>query len=375
MKISKKFLAIMVAVLLLTTMVTPAVAATADTSAEAGENVIVYFNYDGIYSIDGKFSVNDPTGIISSVDYRIADNGGMQGGSINENAVFMFDTENPAKARTVSLCAVIKIKADAKAGDTCTINFEYNICKDPSGQKVTSGTEAAVIKVKASQSDVPTPPAPSVPETGTVDYTELERQIAIATGLNEEEYTADSWAAMMDALANGKNALLSKDQAVVDAAAKALSDAINALTRMNYTQLEEAIEQITVLIEDLEFNDLFKNLLDAIEAAKAALLSKDQAEVDAATEALLQALNEYADAIENLKKVEIQVVEKEVIVEVYPEGPFCNISWHKLCQILLIVSAVLNVTFIVIFILAAIKKKKNRKDDTPLVNYDIDDDV
>ena len=374
MKISKKFLTIMVAVFLLTTMLTPALAATADTSVEAGDNVIVYFTYTEIYSIDGQFSVNDPNGIISSVDYRIASNGGMTGGAINGNTVFMFDTENPAKARTVQLCAVVKLKSNAAADKTCTINFAYNICKDETGQDVISGTDAATVKVKAAATSDPTePPQPTKPVVKT-DYSELERQISIATGLNEADYTADSWKTMADALAAAKNALNSKEQSKVDNAAKTLSDAINALIRMDYSNLQAVIEQVNTITDDQGFNNLFQDLLERLEAAKAALQSRDQAEVDTATNALMQAMEAFAAAIDKLKEVEIQTVEKEVFVEVYPDDPFCNITWHKIAQILLIVSAILNVVFVAIFILAVVKKKKNQKDNTPLVDYDIDDD-
>ena len=42
---------------------------------------------------------------------------------------------------------------------------------------------------------------------------------------------------------------------------------------------------------------------------------------------------------------------------------------------LFIISLALNVVFIVVIVVAVIRRKKNAKDDTPLVNFDIADDA
>ena len=62
------------------------------------------------------------------------------------------------------------------------------------------------------------PKLPEISETAlSRHYTELNKQIGIAEGLKEDEYTADSWAKMEAALADAIAARESKDQAVVDA--------------------------------------------------------------------------------------------------------------------------------------------------------------
>ena len=68
-------------------------------------------------------------------------------------------------------------------------------------------------------------------EQGKVDLVELNKQIAAAEALKESDYTADSWAALAKALQAAKAALASSDQAVVDKAAADLSAAIAALQK------------------------------------------------------------------------------------------------------------------------------------------------
>ncbi|MBE6788372.1 MAG: hypothetical protein E7539_01770 [Ruminococcaceae bacterium] len=62
-----------------------------------------------------------------------------------------------------------------------------------------------------------------------LDLTELNAQIAIAEGLDKDDYTADSWAKVADALAKAIEARKATTQKAVDAAATALKDAIATL--------------------------------------------------------------------------------------------------------------------------------------------------
>ena len=65
---------------------------------------------------------------------------------------------------------------------------------------------------------------------------------------------------------------------------------------------------------------------------------------------------------------------QEVEVEVLPTGDYCNIPMHRTWPVMFAVSAVINA--ILIFMLSyLIVRKKNTDDTTPLVSYDIDDDM
>ena len=73
-------------------------------------------------------------------------------------------------------------------------------------------------------------------------------------------------------------------------------------------------------------------------------------------------------------ETETKVVVQEVPVEVLPEGDYCNIPTHHVWSVLFWVSAALNLALIGVIVAYVIRRTKNRRDDTPLVDYDIDDD-
>ena len=69
-----------------------------------------------------------------------------------------------------------------------------------------------------------------------------------------------------------------------------------------------------------------------------------------------------------------QIVTKEVQVEVLPTDDFCNISIHHLWPVLFAASAVMNLVLAAALVFV-IKHKNKQVDETPLVNYDIYDDM
>ena len=101
--------------------------------------------------------------------------------------------------------------------------------------------------------------------------------------------------------------------------------------------------------------------------------SNDQAAIDAATAKINELVEKVRDLLGEMSNGET-VVEK-VPVEVEPTGPYCNVKMHPIWIIIAIVSLIANVAFIVVIVVFVGKKKNNRKDNTPLVDYDISDDA
>lgn len=89
----------------------------------------------------------------------------------------------------------------------------------------------------------------------TVDTTVLSNAIASAEALKDKEadYTAESWSNMQEKLTAAKNALTAKDQATVDAAAKALTDAMDALE----PKTPEVQKEVYVLM-NIPYADFYK---------------------------------------------------------------------------------------------------------------------
>lgn len=160
-----------------------------------------------------------------------------------------------------------------------------------------TSTEQAVVddataKLKAAIAGLQTKPGVTV----DINYDELNEQIDIAQKLNKDEYTEDSWKNLEDALANAVEARSLKVQAAVDAAADALENAIKALVKksvpgkIDYTKLNEQIEIAQGLNKDAYVEESWAVLESALEEAIEARNATTQAEVDAATEKLKNAI-------------------------------------------------------------------------------------
>lgn len=215
------------------------------------------------------------------------------------------------------------------------------------------------------------------PATGgySVDYAELKRQIAIVNGLNSYDYTRDTWTPLQTALNEGKVALdRLYGQKAVNSAAEKIKTAVAALVRMDYTDLENARSAAYELIkENPELYDVWTRLDAALEESKSLLVSGDQAAVDSAAEKLNALMEERLSYIKQ-EEAPPTVVVQEVQVEVPPADDYCNIPMHHTWPVLLAASAALNVVLLVL-IVYILMKKKNTVDDTPLVYYDIDEDM
>ena len=207
-----------------------------------------------------------------------------------------------------------------------------------------------------------------------LDYSELERQIGIANGLNSYEYTKESWDVLRQAVEVGNQRLGGVyDQGKLDKAAQDIANAIEALVKMDYSALIRALDAVYAKIdEDPEKHDLWYRLDKAVDKARPLLISGDQIAVNEAAvqlEAMLKELENYAEPTE-----EPQIVIQEVEVEVPPTDDFCNIPKHRVWPVLFLISMVLNVAFLAVIVLI-LTMKRNTTDTTPLVSYDIDEDM
>ena len=140
-------------------------------------------------------------------------------------------------------------------------------------------------------------PAPS-----EVDTTKLAAAIEKAEGLNESDYTKDSWKALQSELTKAKSALEAKEsQDAVDKAADSLNKAIDALEaatpdeptkEVSTDALEKAIKAAGALKESDYTAGSWKALQSALAEANTALKEKkDQDTVDKATEKLNKAIS------------------------------------------------------------------------------------
>lgn len=389
MKTMKKLLTLALTLALLAGVFTLGTFA-ADASAEAGQTVSVTLSFPNAYGVNGTLEYTNQ-GILENI--KVTSN---LVGSCTATKYFASGTE----LTTVNIIVTAKIAASAPVGASCTITAIGDVTVDDMGN-LRDGMATATITVKAAPAPDPDPTPTPTPEpdptptptpnpgnntsggnttpgnntsggnqTGkAVDYTELNRQIEAAKALAKGEYTAQSWQDMQQALEAAEKLTTSRSQANVDAGAKALADAIAKLEKIDLAKLKAAISATEELLKDNDFAGKWDPMITALEAARENLESGDQAAVDAAEKALTEALNGVKAALDEMKGEE-----KIVEVEKEPSYAFCNIRFHKVLLVLFIISAVINVVFIVLLVLWLLRRKKNTKDSTPLVNYRIGDD-
>jgi hypothetical protein len=205
-----------------------------------------------------------------------------------------------------------------------------------------------------------------------MNTTELDNQLQIAQGLAQKDYTAATWAAVAAALEAAEEAKAGTDQAAIDNAAKALKDAMAGLVKMNFSALQDALNAVNTHAGNKEISGIWNEMHALLVKAQELMLTGDQAAVDQCVAELAAKLAEIEAEVEELEKVEQVEVKVEVPVE--PTDPYCNKGAHTVWIILMWVSVAINVAAVALIVTYFVLKKKKEGDETPLVEYDIDDD-
>ena len=337
MKLGKKIIATVIAVVLVLT-VSLVMASAANYTVKPGGSVDVVFSKN-VEGLDGSVSFSGA----GSVRYSASE------GTVENNKYAMGGTG------TKTVTATVTAPSGAKVGDVYTVTFSYRTY-NIDGELEDTGTVSYTVEVVSGGSSSGGSSSGSGSSSSgsevKVDLSKLQDLIDKASNLKKDGYTADSWNKMVDALTKAQAALSSTSQEEIDAAAKALSDALNGLVKVDYSKLLEAIEKAKDLGKDNETNSLWLALLDALTNGNLMLGSDDQAQVDAAAKQINDLIEQLAGG----------------------NGKFCNISIHKVWPILFFISLAANVVLVVVLVKKNGTKKKNQVDNTPLVDYDISDD-
>lgn len=341
MKLGKKIIATVIAVVLVLT-VSMVMASAADYTVKPGGSVDVTLvknveGLDGSVSFSGGGSVrySASEGTVENGKYAMGGNG------------------------TKTVTATVTAPSGASVGDVYTVSFSFRTY-DIDGNLADTGSVSYTVEVvsggssggnSGSSGGSSSSGSGSSGSAVKVDLSKLQELIDKASNLKKDGYTADSWNKMVDALTKAQAALSSTNQDEIDAAAKALGDALNGLVKMDYSKLLDAIARAKELGKDNEFNSLWLALLDALTNGNLMLASDDQAQVDAAAKQINDLIEQLLDG-----------------------SKFCNISIHKVWPILFFISLAANVVLVVVLVKKNGTKKKNQVDNTPLVDYDISDD-
>ncbi len=317
MKITKKIISVLLALVLTLGFAIPAFAATGSSESvgEPGKTVQIPFEFATLYSIDGSYTLDDPYGIVEKVTVKVT--APAKVGDLIGNKFFYFHS-SPSAPQGFQMLFSIQLKNDPSlAGKECTLTIDYKYSIDGSGSGNTPATYTATIKMELN-----------------LDYTELDKQIAIANSKNEFDYDETTWANMQAKLAAANalkgNALYQTD---IDAAALALKNAILALDPLDYTQLNNLIDTCKKLSE-------FDYILESW-TPFAAVLAEAEAFVGTAKTqlAIEQMYQKLYDAMMGLQKpsdffnYEILKSYLVYISQLDSEG-YTTASWDKLMEVM-----------------------------------------
>ncbi len=195
-------------------------------------------------------------------------------------------------------------------------------------------------------------PAVFADERKSLDTANLEKLVAVADNLIQGNYTADTWKALDDARFAADTALAGKSQQAVDSAAAKMAQALSAMVPMDFTALKTALAATDAWVDAQPGADaLWDQLLNLVEQEQAARTEGDQKKVDSLAAEITKTLDQLKAATE---------------VTGSNSTPWI---------ILFVVSFLFNAALVVLMLMKTRNVKKCQKDDVPLVEYDIDDDL
>lgn len=182
-------------------------------ATEAGKEVTIKFTYEKIMGVNGTFSFSNPD-MISDVKVVLDENSNFSGSFGKESYAAWYYAGAVADCTIVMTVTVSK---NAKPGDECVINFNYETTADGEWAEVPEYSDDSC-RIYIAEEEV------------ELDYTALKKTIKTAEGLTEKAYTPDSWAAMVAVLKDAKALVDNADtQGEIDDMTAKLQAAIDAL--------------------------------------------------------------------------------------------------------------------------------------------------
>lgn len=353
MKKSKILLGVLLAVLMISLLSVTAMAAT----VTPGGSTSVSFSVPNVCGVQVTDVSSSGSSSLSVGSASVSADNALTEGGVGASA----------KQTTYYVSVDVSASSSAKVGDSITVTIYYDYTVDGDGYSSSSTSETVTVVsgggVTPGDPDQPTQPdKPSEPAV-KIDYSELNKWIKEKQGLDSSKYTKDTWDPVEEAYGKALNLRNSKKQDAVDAGAKALKEAIEGLKEMDYTLLEEAIAAAKKLGDSEELGSLWMKLADALKDGVGLLTSNDQ-----------QAVNDGAALINSIISQLNEELEKLREANAVYEGDYCNISIHHVWPILFFVSLGVNVILAIVAIMLGKRRMGNKKDNTPLVDYQISDD-
>lgn len=244
---------------------------------QPGETAIITIEYSGARALEGKLLLSDPD-IVEKIEFEYSMTGLAQGDK------FFLYSGNPA-GESGTVLIKITLKADAPRESSCIVSVSYAVTD--AGSDVPGQTQTVMHTV-------------SVAQTAPVNLTGLQTQLLRVQALKQWDYTKESWAAVEEAGMVAAYNLSSDDQDSVDSAEKKLKEAIDNLVPMDYTALQDALEQAAKGDSLAEVSESWTQFVTDLTNACQQYTSGDQTAADAAAQKLLESKNALATLLADI---------------------------------------------------------------------------
>lgn len=395
-------LALVLLVLLVLPVVQPSAQA-AVVVVDPGKMATVTLEYTDACAIEGEIVFSDPSVIEGEPVYKWTGSG--MKGAVENGYIFLYAENTTGASGTIEV--TFATSATAPKGSSCVVSFKCAITSPGSaapgavqtvshtvtlstGTSSSSGSSASGSSSNSSSSSssnsssnssssassaVTSTPAQSTPSNSTAsnsnstqappaptpaDTTALKEQIAAAEALTYYDYTKETWDVVAQTLETAEGLLNSTSQPDVDNATAALKAAIEALVPMDYTALQEALDKAAAMDSPKKVRSVWSNFMSAFDAAREQRTAGDQAAADAAAEQLNKSYDKLQKRVQKLY-----------------DASLWEPSWigSTVILVVMILSLIANLILIILLARDLIKKHLNKKDTTPLVEYDIAEDA
>ena len=426
MKFNKKFVGVILALAMLFSLFAVNVAADGTDASTSVSTVEIYLDHSTVlYGATGSFEIATDDGV--SVEVVSFDSVGSLSMMFVDKNARKFASPAYLTAATFKLKLVLTISGEV--GQTATVTFNYNYMDVAGGAEKTDGVKTVTLEIvdytalnaalaefdglipaeytnatwavaksaadaaralvgrSYNQAEVDAATAALDEAMGKlaklkVDYRALEDMIAKAKALNADEYTASTWAAFVPVLAEAEDFLARKNaqaQSEIDAVVTKLDNAIKALVKLTIPDLDDIFNQgfeegknsVTIPDTDDIYNQGFeagKNsvTIPADRYDEGYDAGYDKGYEEGYQKGLADGKKETNDTDDGEETTTPVVDDKTPVVEQKSAT-----VWIVLFIVFL--TTTLGLAGYVVFTLVI--KKKKETDDTPVVDYNIEDDA
>ena len=119
--------------LILTLSVMPTLARAELGKGYPGETAKVQIVVEDVISLDGEVSISAGSEFVESIDCAVVERGGLKGGMVTGNKVFLYSTAANPTPGDVTIEVTVNLKENAEVNEQCIVSLNYVGSTDAAG--------------------------------------------------------------------------------------------------------------------------------------------------------------------------------------------------------------------------------------------------